>query len=59
MVALLAVYAFVMIFAPYVPDSGFNIGIPVVELIAIIIIMLFSRIISENKRLRDDNDLFI
>lgn len=59
MVAFLAVYAFVMIFAPYVPDSGFNIGIPVVELIAIIIIMLFSRIISENKRLRDDNDLFI
>ena len=59
MVALRAVYAFVMIVAAYVPDSGFNMGIPVVELIAIIIIMLFSRIISENKRLRDDNDLFI
>lgn len=59
LVALLGVYAFEMLFAPYILNSTYRLTLPITELISIIIIMLFSLIISENKHLRDDNDLFI
>ncbi len=45
--------------APLLSDLRTEVNIPVLSLVFVLAALLFSRIIAENKRLSDDNDLFI
>ena len=45
--------------APMLSDLHTEVNIPVLSLVFVLATLLFSRIIAENKRLSDDNDLFI
>ena len=42
-----------------ITDVSANVDIPVVSIIFVVVILLFSRLLIENKRLREDNSLII
>lgn len=43
----------------YLPNIAVNADVPLVSIAFTLIVLLVSRLLVENKRLRDDNDLFI
>lgn len=48
-----------LVLMPWLSNIYTNVEIPAVGIIALLIVLLFSRLLLENKRLREDNDLFI
>lgn len=61
-VSLLATLAFCVVQAvisPYLAVSFYKLNLPVGQMVVILIVLIFSRLIAENKKLKDDNDLFI
>lgn len=43
----------------YLPNAAINVDAPVISIAFSLVVLLASRLLVENKRLRDDNDLFI
>lgn len=48
-----------ILFASQLTDVSVNVTIPVTSLAFVLAVLLVSRLIAENRRLQDDNDLFI
>ena len=44
---------------PYLSDANAAVDIPVTSIFLVVVILLFSRLLIENKRLREDNSLII
>ncbi len=48
-----------LIFAPMLRVIDSELSIPIVSVLFVLAVLLFSRLVSENRRLKSDNDLFI
>lgn len=48
-----------LIFARIIRDINSTLSIPLTSIIFVLITLLFARLVSENRRLKSDNDLFI
>jgi len=48
-----------MILMRWLSNSSFTVDIPLTSLVFTVMILLFTRLLIENKRLREDNNLFI
>lgn len=48
-----------VLFTRNLSDVRVSLSIPVIDMVFVLIVLLLARLITENKQLRDDNDLFI
>lgn len=48
-----------MMLMRWLSSTSFTVNLPILSIIFTIMIFVFTRILIENKRLRDDNELFI
>ena len=48
-----------MVLMPYLRRSATNVNLPIVSLVFVVICMVIARLVEENKRLRDEQDLYI
>lgn len=48
-----------LIFAPILRDINSELSIPIISVLFVLAVLLFARMVSENRRLKSDNDLFI
>ena len=48
-----------LVLLPHVTDANASVDIPMVSIAFVVVILLFSRLLVENKQLRDDNSMFI
>ena len=48
-----------LILLPHMTDMNASVEIPVVSIVFVVVILLFSRLLVENKQLRDDNSMII
>ena len=57
--ALAAFNGIQLLFSRFLTSVSVHVDIPIVSLAFLLLILLLSRLIVENRRLRSDNDLFI
>ena len=50
---------FQAVFMKYLPETDTNVSLPLVSVVLFLIALLVSELLQENKRLQEDNDLFI
>lgn len=48
-----------LVLSKWLSDIAVSVDVPIMSIVFVLAILLVSRLISENRRLRDDNDLFI
>ena len=48
-----------LVLSQWLSDIAVSVDVPIMSIVFVLAILLVSRLISENRRLRDDNDLFI
>ena len=48
-----------IVFMRWLANVSVIVDIPIISIVFIVLILLFARLLIENKRLRDDNSLFI
>ncbi len=50
---------FQAVFMKYLPETDTNVSLPLVSVVLCLVALLLSELLQENKRLQEDNDLFI
>ena len=50
---------FQAVFMRYLPETDTNVSLPLVSVVLCLVALLLSELLQENKRLQEDNDLFI